>query len=194
MPGPRRRAGTRSRTVRSACRSTTVEVTPAGLCKARWTAGTTSAAATSTGRPSTAISVTAGSAFSPSVATLGEKADPAVTEIAVDGRPVDVAAALVVPAVHLALHKPAGVTSTVVDRHADRTVLDLVPARLLGPGIRLYPVGRLDLDSEGLLILTNDGAWTDRVLHPRHGVEREYAVDPVAWVQHPVRPRPVVRQ
>jgi 23S rRNA pseudouridine2605 synthase len=110
------------------------------------------------------------------VATLGERADPAVTAIAVDGRPVDVVAALVAPAVHLALHKPAGVTSTVADRHADRTVLDLVPARLVPPGVRLYPVGRLDLDSEGLLILTNDGAWTDRVLHPRHGVEREYAV------------------
>ena len=110
------------------------------------------------------------------VATLGEKADPAVAAIAVDGRPVDIAAALVVPAVHLALHKPAGVTSTVADRHASRTVLDLVPARLVGPGVRLYPVGRLDLDSEGLLILTNDGAWTDHVLHPRHGVEREYSV------------------
>lgn len=110
------------------------------------------------------------------VATLGQKADPAATAIAVDGRPVDVVGALVAPAVHLALHKPAGVTSTVADRHADRTVLDLVPARLVVPGVRLYPVGRLDRDSEGLLILTNDGAWTDRVLHPRHAVEREYAV------------------
>jgi 23S rRNA pseudouridine2605 synthase len=63
----------------------------------------------------------------------------------------------------------------VADRHAARTVLDLVPARLVPPGARLYPVGRLDRDSEGLLLLTNDGAWTDRVLHPRHGVEREYA-------------------
>ena len=49
-------------------------------------------------------------------------------------------------------------------------------AGLVPPGTRLYPVGRLDQDSEGLLLLTNDGAWTDRVLHPRHGVEREYAV------------------
>jgi len=110
------------------------------------------------------------------VAYLGERADPALAAIAVDGRPVDVVAALGAPAVHLALHKPAGVTSTVADRHADRTVLDLVPARLVTPGVRLYPVGRLDRDSEGLLLLTNDGAWTDRVLHPRHGVEREYAV------------------
>ncbi len=110
------------------------------------------------------------------VVALGEKVNPAAAAIAVDGRPVDVVAALVAPAVHLALHKPAGVTSTVADRHADRTVLELVPARFVPPGARLYPVGRLDLDSEGLLILTNDGAWTDRVLHPRHGVEREYAV------------------
>ncbi len=110
------------------------------------------------------------------VAALGEKADPALAAIAVDGRTVDVVGALIAPTVHLALHKPAGVTSTVADRHAARTVLDLVPARLVTPGVRLYPVGRLDRDSEGLLLLTNDGAWTDRVLHPRHGVEREYAV------------------
>jgi pseudouridine synthase len=71
---------------------------------------------------------------------------------------------------------PAGVTSPAADRHAARTVLDLVPAGLVPRGTRLYPVGRLDLDSEGLLVLTNDGAWTERVLHPRHGVEREYAV------------------
>ena len=103
------------------------------------------------------------------VADLGEKADPALAAIAVDGRTVDVIGALIAPAVHLALHKPAGVTSTVADRHAARTVLELVPARLVTPGVRLYPVGRLDRDSEGLLLLTNDGAWTDRVLHPRHG-------------------------
>ncbi len=103
---------------------------------------------------------------------LGERADPAIVEIAVDGRPIPAAAAFV----HLALHKPAGVTSTVADRHADRTVLDLVPAGLVPAGARIYPVGRLDRDSEGLLLLTNDGDWSNRVLHPRHGVEREYAV------------------
>ena len=71
---------------------------------------------------------------------------------------------------------PAGVTSTVRDRHASKTVLDMIPTALLPEGGRLYPVGRLDQDSEGLLVLTNDGAWADRVLHPRHGVEREYAI------------------
>ena len=55
-------------------------------------------------------------------------------------------------------------------------MLELVPPDLAPRGTRLYPVGRLDLDSEGLLLLTNDGEWTDRVLHPRYGVEREYAV------------------
>jgi 23S rRNA pseudouridine2605 synthase len=107
------------------------------------------------------------------VANLGEKADPALQAIAVDGRLIATTAPVTV---HLAVHKPAGVTSTAADRHAARTVLDLVPPGLVPRGTRLYPVGRLDRDSEGLLLLTNDGAWTDRVLHPRHGVEREYAV------------------
>ncbi len=106
-------------------------------------------------------------------ARLGEKADPALQVVAVDGHPIGASAP---SPVHVALHKPAGVTSTVADRHAARTVLELVPPGLVQRGTRLYPVGRLDLDSEGLLVLTNDGAWTERVLHPRHGVEREYAV------------------
>jgi CMP/dCMP kinase len=89
----------------------------------------------------------------------------------VDGRPVPPAERRI----YLAMAKPPGVTSTVSDRHADRTVLDLVPPELRG-GARLYPVGRLDRDSEGLLLLTNDGDWAQLLLHPRHGVEREYAV------------------
>lgn len=103
-------------------------------------------------------------------ATIGESVEPGQV-IAVDGRPVGEASALV----HLVVHKPLGVTSTTRDRHAAATVLDLVPRALAGSG-RLYPVGRLDLDSEGLIVLTNDGAWADRVLHPRFGVEREYAI------------------
>ncbi|HVA86745.1 MAG TPA: pseudouridine synthase [Candidatus Saccharimonadales bacterium] len=104
-------------------------------------------------------------------ATLGEQVDPSVARVAVDGRPIDAPPTLV----HLALHKPVGVTSTVRDSHARRTVIDLVPGQLRA-GTRLYPVGRLDLDSEGLLLLTNDGNWAERVLHPRHQVEREYAI------------------
>lgn len=108
------------------------------------------------------------------VATPGQAVDPAVARIEVDGRAV--APLGPVSPVHLLLHKPTGVTSTVRDRHATRTVLDLVPRVLIPEAGRLYPVGRLDQDSDGLLILTNDGPWADRVLHPRYGVEREYAV------------------
>jgi 23S rRNA pseudouridine2605 synthase len=106
------------------------------------------------------------------VVGLGTQVDPDKAIIAVDGRVIGAPSA----AEYLLLHKPAGVTSTVRDRHASRTVLEMLPTALVPEGARLYPVGRLDQDSEGLLILTNDGAWADRVLHPRHGVEREYAV------------------
>jgi 23S rRNA pseudouridine2605 synthase len=106
------------------------------------------------------------------VATLGTQADPDRSVIAVDGRVIGAAAAHA----YLLLHKPPGVTSTTRDRHAETTVLDLIPTALVPDGALLYPVGRLDQDSEGMLLLTNDGAWADRVLHPRHGVEREYAI------------------
>ncbi len=105
-------------------------------------------------------------------AELGERVDPAAQRVAVDGRPVGVREAA---RVYFAVHKPAGVTSTVSDRHAASTVVDLVPADL-ARGARLYPVGRLDQDSEGLILLTDDGDWAEHVLHPRYGVEREYAV------------------
>lgn len=105
-------------------------------------------------------------------AVLGERVDIDTQAIEVDGRPIPTTDAR---RVYLAVHKPAGVTSTVRDRHAETTVVDLVPADL-ARGARLYPVGRLDQDSEGLLLLTNDGGWAERVLHPRYEVEREYAV------------------
>jgi 23S rRNA pseudouridine2605 synthase len=105
------------------------------------------------------------------VATVGQKVDPLKSTIDVNGAPVGLGTARA----YVALHKPAGVTSTTRDRHADTTVLDLIPTALVPDGTRLYPVGRLDLDSEGLLLLTNDGEWAERVLHPRFGVEREYA-------------------
>jgi 23S rRNA pseudouridine2605 synthase len=105
-------------------------------------------------------------------ARLGMQVDPDRAVITVDGRVIGETAT----PTYLLLHKPPGVTSTVRDRHASSTVLELIPTALLPEGGRIYPVGRLDQDSEGLLLLTNDGAWADRVLHPRHGVEREYAV------------------
>ncbi|MBI2780338.1 MAG: rRNA pseudouridine synthase [Chloroflexi bacterium] len=106
------------------------------------------------------------------VAVVGQKVDPLTSIIEVNGAPVGFGTVRA----YVALHKPAGVTSTTKDRHAATTVLDLIPTALVPDGTRLYPVGRLDLDSEGLLLLTNDGEWAERVLHPRFGVEREYAV------------------
>ena len=105
-------------------------------------------------------------------ATIGERVDPLASIIEVDGIPVGIGVAKA----YVALHKPAGVTSTTADRHAETTVLDLVPTALVPDGTRLYPVGRLDQDSEGLIFLTNDGDWAETVLHPRFGVEREYAI------------------
>ncbi|MBX3032175.1 MAG: pseudouridine synthase, partial [Chloroflexi bacterium] len=105
-------------------------------------------------------------------ALIGQRVRPGIDDLRVDGRPVGTRQV----ATYLVLHKPVGVTSTVADRHAARTVVDLVPREHRPPGTRLYPVGRLDRDSEGLILLTNDGDWAHRVAHPSHGVEREYAV------------------
>jgi pseudouridine synthase len=93
--------------------------------------------------------------------------------VAVDGRPVAPPAPVV-----LAVHKPAGYVSTVRDPRGRPTVVALVPDRWG----RLYPVGRLDADSEGLLLLTNDGDLTFLLTHPRHAVPRVYRVQ--------VRPAP----
>ncbi|MFL5778525.1 MAG: pseudouridine synthase [Chloroflexota bacterium] len=106
------------------------------------------------------------------VARVGDQVDADRVVIAVDGRAIGSSG----ESAYLLLHKPIGVTSTVSDRHAERTVLELLPTALVPETARLYPVGRLDQDSEGLLIVTNDGAWAERVLHPRYGVEREYAI------------------
>jgi 23S rRNA pseudouridine2605 synthase len=106
------------------------------------------------------------------IATVGQSVDPATVRILVDGRPLRAQA----PHAYLALNKPIGVTSTVRDRHAQRTVVDLVPPDVRARVGRLYPVGRLDRDSEGLLLLTNDGDWAEQVIHPRHEIEREYAI------------------
>jgi len=73
---------------------------------------------------------------------------------------------------YVMLNKPAGIVSTASDERGRRTVVSLVKS-----DERLYPVGRLDADSEGLLLLTNDGTWAERVLHPRFGHPREYEVD-----------------
>lgn len=105
-------------------------------------------------------------------ALVGQRVQPERDQVAVDGRLIGRPP----PRVYLAMHKPYGVTSTVSDRHAAETVVALVPRALRDAAGRIYPVGRLDRDSEGLLLLTNDGEWAQRMLHPRHGLEREYAV------------------
>lgn len=101
------------------------------------------------------------------VAVLGSKAVPGRDAITVDGRP---AAAAEQP-VYVALYKPRGVISTVSDPDLRAAVRDLVPI----PGT-LYPVGRLDFDSEGLLLMTNDGELANRLTHPRYEHEKEYRV------------------
>ncbi len=98
---------------------------------------------------------------------VGDRLGPDVP-IEVDGS----AAATAVARRYVMLNKPVGVVSTARDERGRATVVSMVGARE-----RLYPVGRLDSDSEGLLLLTNDGAWAERVLHPRFGHEREYEVD-----------------
>lgn len=99
--------------------------------------------------------------------TLGARADPATDEITVDGVPVVKGHYR-----YFALHKPAGFVTTARDEDGRDTVLDLVPIA----GLALHPVGRLDMDSEGLVILTNDGHLTDLLTHPRYQVEKEYLV------------------
>ncbi len=86
--------------------------------------------------------------------------------VAVDGRPI----AGPEPRVLYALNKPVGVVSSARDTHSRRTVLELVPAA----GLRLYPVGRLDIETSGLILLTNDGELANRLIHPRFQVPKTY--------------------
>ena len=106
------------------------------------------------------------------VATLGQSADPETDAIAVDGRPLGQAE----EAIHVAVHKPRGYVSSSQDERGRRSVVRLLDGTEVASGARLWPAGRLDADSEGLMVLTNDGAWANRLLHPRYAMEREYAV------------------
>jgi len=98
-------------------------------------------------------------------AHLGQKVDPDTARVEVDGVRLPVRPGLV----YYLLYKPTGVVSTADDPQGRPTVIGLVP-----PGVRVYPVGRLDIDTEGLLLLTNDGDLTALVTHPRHGVTKTY--------------------
>ena len=99
------------------------------------------------------------------VAQLGDRADPDVARISVDGAAVSTKSGLV----YYLLNKPAGFISSAQDPQGRKTVTELVPEEP-----RVYPVGRLDYETEGLLLLTNDGDLTLRLTHPRFGVEKEY--------------------
>jgi len=101
------------------------------------------------------------------VPVLGRRVDIEVDVIELDGVPLPVRPGLV----HYLVNKPPGVVSTAEDTHGRPTVVGLVP-----PEPRIYPVGRLDMDSEGLLIVTNDGELTHRLTHPSYGVPKEYLV------------------
>jgi 23S rRNA pseudouridine2605 synthase len=101
------------------------------------------------------------------IAVLGRRVDVEVDLIEIDGAPVGVRP----DTVYYLLNKPVDVISTAVDTHGRETVVDLVPEEP-----RVYPVGRLDADSEGLLLLTNDGELTNRITHPSFGLEKEYLV------------------
>lgn len=102
------------------------------------------------------------------VAVLGQRVDVATEHVEVDGVPVPVAPDLV----YYLLNKPSGVVTTASDPQGRRTVVSLVPAEP-----RVFPVGRLDYDTEGLLILTNDGDLAQRLAHPSHGVDKEYLAE-----------------
>ncbi len=100
-------------------------------------------------------------------AVLGQKADPAVDTITLDGKALAKREALV----YIALYKPRNVLSAAEGQDDRKTVRDLIPAEG-----HLYPVGRLDFDSEGLILMTNDGELTNKLTHPRYGHEKEYRV------------------
>lgn len=104
------------------------------------------------------------------VALLGESADPEVNDIRVEGKPLPGKE----KKVYLMLNKPRGYVTTLSDEKGRKNAAELVS----GCGVRVYPVGRLDMDSEGLLLFTNDGEFANLLMHPRHEVKKIYRV----WV------------
>ena len=99
-------------------------------------------------------------------AELGMTADPNVDLILVDGKPLPAASGFV----YLMLHKPRGYVTTLSDEKGRKNAAMLVA----DCGVRVYPVGRLDMDSEGLLLFTNDGEFANSLMHPRHEVDKTY--------------------
>ena len=105
------------------------------------------------------------------VAVLGQTADPETDEILLDGKPLPSGSEYV----YILLHKPRGYVTTLSDEKGRKTVAELVA----DCGVRVYPVGRLDMDSEGLLLFTNDGEFANRLMHPKHEVQKTY----LTWVE-----------
>lgn len=103
-------------------------------------------------------------------AALGDSADPDLDEISVDGKIIPAAG----EKMYIMLHKPRGYVTTLADEKGRQDAASLVA----GCGQRVYPVGRLDMDSEGLLLFTNDGEFANRLMHPKHQVDKVYTV----WV------------
>ena len=113
--------------------------------------------------------ITAGRVFVNGVcASLGDTADPELDQITVDGD--------IIPSpqkkVYIILHKPRGYVTTLSDEKGRRNAAELVA----DCGMRVYPVGRLDMDSEGLLLFTNDGDFAQKMMHPSHEVDKTYLV------------------
>ena len=113
------------------------------------------------------------------IQSFNEPVDPAKDVITIDGKPVSATAE---PVVYLMLNKPKGIISSTGDTRGAKTVIDILPQKYRH--IRLYPVGRLDKDSTGLILLTNDGDLTFRLTHPRFEQEREYLVR----IEHDLKP------
>ena len=103
-----------------------------------------------------------------SVAALGDQADPEMDDITVDGKPLHAAP----EAVYLMLNKPRGYVTTLKDEYGRQTAAELVK----DCGVRVFPVGRLDKESEGLLLFTNDGALMQQLIHPSGEVDKTYRV------------------
>ena len=105
------------------------------------------------------------------VAALGQTADTDLDEILLDGKPLPTGS----EHIYILLHKPRGYVTTLSDEKGRKTAADLVK----DCGVRVYPVGRLDMDSEGLLLFTNDGEFANALMHPKHEVEKTY----LTWVE-----------
>lgn len=109
------------------------------------------------------------------VCLLGESADPDVDKILLDGKPLPSGG----EHTYIMLHKPRGYVTTLSDEKGRRAVSQLVR----DCDTRVYPVGRLDMDSEGLLLLTNDGEFANRLMHPKHEINKTYRVNVTGYTQ-----------